>query len=357
MRKIFQSLLLFFALAGCNKGAITPTVSPNARTATASLTPAQVTPTLIPSETPTQTPYPAVEIHPLIDNVLKYQIDLFAKQYLQGAKNSGLSISFVKRNPQTGLLEAMLLNYGLTAKEGGSPIASETIYEIGSISKILTGILLAESVNNGTVKLDDPIQKYFPPDIHAPMYRDIPIKIIDLAIHRSALPRDSNSDDITDIYLWLDKYELSHSPGSQYVYTNFGFTLLGDFLVRLSGKDFDSLEFQSISQPLGMMDTREILSDAQKGRLANGYNYDGSLASPFPDSGAMGPAGYLRSTLTDMTRFLIANMQPDSTPLASSLKLAQTMQGEGRNPGSGVGLGWEISQPGTPDERIWTIHR
>ena len=67
----------------------------------------------------------------------------------------------------------------------------------------------------------------------------------------------------------------------------------------------------------------------------------------------MSAAGYLRSTLNDMTRFLIDNMQPNSTPLASSLQLAQTIQAEGRNPGTGTGLGWEIDRPGTPSEVIW----
>jgi D-alanyl-D-alanine-carboxypeptidase/D-alanyl-D-alanine-endopeptidase len=66
----------------------------------------------------------------------------------------------------------------------------------------------------------------------------------------------------------------------------------------------------------------------------------------------MSSAGFLHSTLQDMTRFVLANMEPDSTLLAPSLKLAQTMQAEGRNPGSGVGLGWEISNPGKPNERI-----
>jgi CubicO group peptidase (beta-lactamase class C family) len=67
----------------------------------------------------------------------------------------------------------------------------------------------------------------------------------------------------------------------------------------------------------------------------------------------MGSAGYMHSTLTDMTSFLIENMLPDSTSLSSSLVLAQTMQSVGKDPGTGTGLGWEIDYPGKPYERLW----
>ena len=109
---------------------------------------------------------------------------------------------------------------------------------------------------------------------------------------------------------------------------------------------------QSVSQPLGLVDTREALTPDETERLAQGHGYDGSTADYFPDSGAMSGAGYLRSTLSDMTRFLAVNMQPDSTPLAAAIRLAQTSQSEGRNPGTGAGLGWDIQHPGRPDEII-----
>jgi CubicO group peptidase (beta-lactamase class C family) len=237
-------------------------------------------------------------------------------------------------------------------KAANQPVTSETVYEIGSITKVFTGILLAEKVNDGTVKLDDPIQKYMPENVHAPQYKDAPITLVDLATHRSGLPRDLNSDDPAALYQWLNSFTPAHAPGAQYIYSNLSYMLLGDILSRLSQKDFGSLEFASVSQPLGLMDTREVLTDEENEHLAQGYGYEGSMARYFPDSGTMSSAGYLHSTLQDMTRFLIANMEPDSTPLASSIKLAQTMHAEGRDPGIGTGLGWEIENPDTPQERI-----
>ncbi len=170
---------------------------------------------------------------------------------------------------------------------------------------------------------------------------------------RPALPRDIDSDNLPDLYNWLNKYQLTQAHGSKYIYSNVGYSLLGDILARLSGNDFGTLEYESISQPLALKDTSETLSDDQKNRLAQGYTDDGSLAAYFPDSGAMSSAGYLHSTLNDMTRFLVDNMQPNSTPLASSISLTQMTIADGQEPGSGTGLGWEIDSPNTPSERVW----
>lgn len=359
MLKLRQILLLIFVLglAACSipkPTAIGVLPSPVTVTQT-TLVPTVEAPTPAPSETATEisSPPPTPGLVALNNNDLKSQIDRLATSFLEQGQTPGLGIAVVIRNPQTGQLEAMLLNYGTTAKDGGQSVTSDTVYEIGSITKIFTGILLAEAVNAGKVKFDDPIQKYLPPGIQAPTYNDIPITLADLATHHSALPRDLDSDNLSDLYNWLNNYQLTRAPGSKYSYSNLGYSLLGDILARLSGNAFGTLEYQSISQPLGLTDTSETLSDDQNNRLAKGYTGDGALATYFPDSGAMSSAGYLRSTLNDMTQFLVDNMQPDSTPLASSIRLAQMTIADGQEPGSGTGLGWEIDRPNTPSERVW----
>ncbi len=356
MKKSFYSVLVVLALipASCNTNvpAITQTIIPSA-TVIAAAFPLN-SPTIAPSATATQTPAPtAMPAIPLINNdLLKSRIDHLSEAFLEQSHNPGMSVAVIVRDQQTGQLEAMSLNYGKISKGSDQPVTSDTIYEIGSITKVFTGILLAEKVNDGTVRLDDPIQKYMPVNVQAPQYKDTPITLVNLATHRSGLPRDLNSDDPAMLYLWLNSFKPAHAPGSQDIYSNLGYMLLGDILSRLSQNDFGPLEFASVSQPLGLMDTREVLTDEESERLAQGYTYDGWQARYFPDSGAMESAGYLHSTLQDMTRFLLANMEPDLTPLAPSIKLAQTMQAEGRNPGTGTGLGWEIENPGTPQERI-----
>ena len=316
---------------------------------------AGLTSTLPPSPTVTDTPTPTSTptIDSLTDDPLRKQIDRLAMDYIKWGHGSGLSMAVVKRNPQTGRLEAMLLNYGYTSKHDLQPVASDTVYEIGSLTKVFTGILLAQAINDGKVVLDDPVQNYLPNGVHLAEYRNRPIKLVDLATHRSGLPRDVGVNDPAGLYQWLNGYQPSIAPGAEYIYSNLGYMVLGDILTRLSQSDFNTLEYANVSEPLGLSDTREVLTNEEKSRLAQGYYYDGSLTSYFPDSGTMSAAGYLRSTLNDMTRFLIDNMQAYATPLAPSLQLAQTVQSPGRNPGEGTALGWEIDDLNKPDEVIW----
>jgi CubicO group peptidase (beta-lactamase class C family) len=356
-------LLLAVGLASCTlRDPITPTQVPPAAI-TDTLPPIRpITPTTTETDTPTVAPLATETDEPptstpgvslLNDDILKDQVDRLAAGFLGRARNPGLSVSVVLRDPGSGQLKAMLLNYGTSFKDGKVPVDSETVYELGSITKLFTGILLAEAVNAGEVKLTDPIQAYLPDGIQAPVYKQIPISLVNLATHRSGLPRDSYTDSFSDIYTWLNGFQLSIAPGSEYIYSNLGYEILGDILARKANSDFGTLAFQSVSQPLGLLDTRETLTGDETSRLAKGYGYDGSPMDYEPESGAMSSAGYLHSTLKDMTRFLIENMQPDSVSLSSSLELAQTMQSVGRNPGTGTGLGWEIDRPGTLDERLW----
>jgi serine-type D-Ala-D-Ala carboxypeptidase/endopeptidase len=348
--------LLLFMLSACTSAApqggstVIATDPPLATAVVAS----SATPTNVPTARATETPLPTETPEvPVLDNgAIKTQVDKLAGWFLGQGKNSALGVAIVRRNPQTGALEAAEWNYGTTEKDGGQQVTSSTIYEIGSITKLFTGILLAQAVDAGEMQLTDPIQKYLPTGIQAPAYENERITLLDLATHRSGLPRDPGTDDIAQLYEWLNNYSLPRAPGAEYSYSNLGYALLGDILARQAGLDFDTLEFQSVSQPLGLMDTRESLNAEQTDRLAQGYTYDGSPAGYFPQSGALSSAGYMHSTLDDMTRFLIANMEPGSTPLAASINLDQALQAGGKDPGTGAALGWDVEQLGTTDERL-----
>ncbi len=320
-----------------------------------------------PTPTATATPLPVPQLPPLSDTSIKSRVDQLAKRFLRRSGNPGLSIALVLRNPATGKLELQTFNYGVTSVQTQQPVTSDTIYEIGSITKLFTGILLAQAVQAGKVRLDDPIQTYLPSDVTAPTYDDVPITLGELATHHSGLPfvpdktQSANPFDdgysVQDLYAWLDGYRLTRTPGSEYEYSNMGYGLLGDILSRLSGLDYDLLEQQAISHPLGLNDTVDVLSSEQHTRLAQGYSDFGSPTPYFPEDGGIAGAGFLHSTIADMADFLIANMEPDSTSLAASLKLAQADQAQAEGPSTGIGLGWQISDPGQPEARIWKSGR
>ena len=255
-------LMLAVGLASCTlRGHITPTQVPPAAI-TDTLPPTRpITPTTTETDTPTVAPLATETDEPptstpgislLNDDILKDQVDRLAAGFLGRARNPGLSVSVVLRDPGSGQLKAMLLNYGTSFKDGKVPVDSETVYELGSITKLFTGILLAEAVNASEVKLTDPIQAYLPDGIQAPVYKQIPISLVNLATHRSGLPRDSYTDSFSDIYTWLNGFQLSIAPGSEYIYSNLGYEILGDILARKANSDFGTLAFQSVSQPLSL---------------------------------------------------------------------------------------------------------
>ncbi len=323
-------------------------------TAVATIIPA-ATSTVPPSPTAyvSPTPVPTEGIPEADDPGIHSQVDSLAAHFLAQGTNSALGVAIVKRDPQTGQLTAMMLDYGKTSKVKGKPVTPDTVYEIGSITKIFTGILLAQEIESGVIQLGDPLQGYLPEGIEAPSYNGKQITLTDLVTHRSGLPRDIDTDNVSGMYSWLNHYVLTRAPGDEYEYSNVGYALLGDILVRMTGTGFNALEYQSVSQPLGLADTVEQLNADQSSRLAHGYTYDGSPAQYMPDSGAYSSAGYMRSTLKDMTRFLMDNMQPGSTLLSDSIAMAQQMQGEGKDADSGGGLGWDISHPGDSNERLY----
>lgn len=357
IRMCASLLLAALALEGCGPRISAPVNLQIGETAQSGI---WVTATPLPPPSATSTrapdpppPTPTAGLPVLTDDELQNQLSHMAAGFMKSGRNPGLSVAIVKRNSQTGAAGAMLLNFGTMAEGGGGPIDSNTVYEIGSLTKLFTGILLAQGIQSGSMRLDDPIQAYMPSGVHAPDYNGIPITLGELASHRSGLPRDLNSDSLPELYAWLNGLSLSQAPGSEYIYSNAAYALLGDILARNAGTDYGTLVFDSVSQPLGLRDTTEVLTADQDRRLGQGYAFDGSLARYFPDAGAMSGAGYLHSTLNDMTRFLLDNLQPASAPLAASLSLAQQPVSEGRNPGTGTGLGWEVEQVGKPGEHIW----
>ena len=124
------------------------------------------------------------------------------------------------------------------------PVGRDTIFEMGSITKVFTATLLTQAVERGEVKLDDPVAKYLPADVHVPERGGKQITLRDLAMHVSGLPRmpsnfapkdpDNPYADYTDkeLFAFLSGYTLPRDIGSKWEYSNVGVGLLGEVLAR-----------------------------------------------------------------------------------------------------------------------------
>ena len=254
--------------------------------------------------------------------------------------------------------------YGRTAVDGGTPVTEHTLYEIGSITKAFTGVVLAEMAVRGEVALDDPVQRYLPDSVRVPGTDSQPITLRLLAAQRSGLPPMPTNFEPGDpanpyadydgarLYAFLNGYTLTRAPGAAYEYSNLGVGLLGFALARRAGTSYEGLVRGRILAPLGMASTMITLTDAARGRLAQG-SADGRAAGQW-DLDALAGAGALRSTAADMTTFLAAAMGLRRTPLDSAFRLAAEPQFDARPSGvMRIGLGWHVRQGAGGMRIVW----
>ncbi|KPJ82046.1 MAG: hypothetical protein AMS19_07485 [Gemmatimonas sp. SG8_23] len=235
-----------------------------------------------------------------------------------------------------GLLEAdgstRFLSSG-SAGEGAAPPASGTLFEIGSITKVFTGTLLAEMAGRGEVALDDPIQGYLPDGVTAPTRGGREITLTDLATHRSALPRlplnmapADMSDPYVDyteeqLYAFLSSYELPRDIGAEGEYSNLGAGLLGHLLSRHLGLSYEDAVRERILAPLGMSMTGIELTPRMAEAMALGHDPGGDVV-PLWNVAVLSGAGGLRSNVDDMLRFMAANVGEPQSDLERALREA-----------------------------------
>ena len=261
----------------------------------------------------------------------------------------GIVIGMIADDPQ----ERWTLGYGKLGIDDERVPDGDTVFEIGSITKVFTGTLLAQAVVNGEVRLDDPISLYLPEGVVAPEYEGRAITLLDLATHASGLPRmptnfhpkerkNPYADYTFDqVYDFLSGYRLRRAPGSSFEYSNYGMGLLGNLLVRRAGRaDYEALLLDRIARPLGMDSTRVQLTPEMRSRLAAPHaNY--LLPSEDFDIPTLAGAGGILSTANDLLTFLAANMGMTETELLAAMQLANTPQRPTDGPDY-IGLGWSL---------------
>jgi len=241
--------------------------------------------------------------------------------------------------------------HGHLAKGDSRTLDGDTIFEIGSISKVFTSLLLADMVNRKEVTLDDPAAKYLPDNVKMPERNGKSITLLDLSTHTSGLPplpsnfkpKDLHNPyadySVDDLYEFLSGYTLPRDPRSEFEYSNLGAGLLGHVLAYRAGMDYESLIGTRITRPLRMPDTGITLSSFMKQRMATGHN---AMLAPVAnlDLPTLAGAGALRSSANDMLTFLEAFLGCKESPLAPAMKAMLEVR---RPAGHGkIGLGWFI---------------
>lgn len=256
------------------------------------------------------------------------------------------------------------------ATDDHQPATPQTVYQIGSMTKVFTAALLVTLRERGEVTLDDPIEKYVPAGVTLPSdpRGEARIRLWHLATHSSGLPRlpvnlrgskDDPYSDYTIDLLWagLGKIRLAYPTGGGNEYSNLGAALLGQVLSRAANAPYEALIAREILEPLQMRDTSFALSADQQSRAAQGHDGKGN-AVPDWNLAAMAPAGGLYSTLEDVSKFITWQLragQAEVSPLSGgALRLMQSPHSIDREHKMAFGLGW-VLKSGPPDigDTVW----
>jgi serine-type D-Ala-D-Ala carboxypeptidase/endopeptidase len=256
---------------------------------------------------------PAVSVEnlkPVLDRDLAAALDHGA---LAPSTNTGITIGVVQHGVRR------IFTYG-TAK-------SDSIFEIGSISKTFTALLLAQMVQQNKVRLDEPVRELLPPNTVAKP-NGPEITLLDLSDQHSGLPRmpDNFSPsnpanpyadyDAKLLYAYIAKHGVALPPNAPFGYSNLGVGLLGQALADRAGVPYPELLHQQITGPLYMIDTVIAMPPALQSRFIAGHEADHKPAHAW-DLDALAGAGAIRSTAADMLIYLEAQLHPDHLPAST----------------------------------------
>lgn len=267
-----------------------------------------------------------------VPNNLHERTQTLLETYMERSGTVGAAISVI----HDGNIEQCFA--GKTSLNSDEPITKETLFEIGSISKVFTTLVLADCADEGVVQLENPIACYLP-EITSPC-RAITLK--ELATHHSGLPRIPSAlssmdwDNPYANYTVQDLYnELNRTVPSnkEFEYSNMGMGLLGAVLGYQQGMSFDELVQRSVCKPLCMANTSSHIERNRASGHCDGHEVKGW------EFLALAPAGALRSTINDMTLFLAANLGPQSNHTTKLLTKCHEEQLR-ISPELGIGLGW-----------------
>jgi len=284
---------------------------------------------------------------------LQELVDARAKPLLKDHDALGIVVGIWKDG------KPQIFAYGkVQTPNGEHPPDGDTLFEIGSITKTFTGILLAEAVKRKEVKLDDPVNLHLPKDFQVSSKTEKAITLLHLATHRSGLPVEPPllglfAHNSLNPYVDYDQKKLSaflkldrklREPGEKYEYSNVGMGLLGHALVYAAKADsYNELVRERICKPLALKDTSEAQTGAQKLRLAWGHNAGGKPTDPW-DFATLSGAGALRSSTQDLLRYAAANMNVGKSALWPSIEMSHEERSKAASKSVGVGLGWHRSQ-------------
>ncbi|MEB6380589.1 D-alanyl-D-alanine-carboxypeptidase/endopeptidase AmpH [Leclercia adecarboxylata] len=252
-------------------------------------------------------------------------VDRYANLIFYGSGATGMALVAIDGN------QRVFRSFGETRPGNNVHPQLDSVVRIASLTKLMTSEMLVKLLDQGVVKLNDPLSKYAPPGARVPTYQGAPITLVNLATHTSALPREQPGGAAhRPVFIWptrdqrwnwLSTATLKSSPGSQAAYSNLAFDLLADALGNAAGKPYARLFEEQITRPLGMKDTTFTPSPDQCKRLMVAEKG----ASPCNNTLAAVGSGGVYSTPGDMMRWMQQFLSSDFYARSNQADRMQTL--------------------------------
>lgn len=283
------------------------------------------------------------------------QVKNFIFDQIVNKSKAAIVIGFVDPNG------TKIFSFGNMSTAHNISVNQNTFFNIGSITKTFTTLLLADMVTQGKVNLNDPVEKFLPPSVKVPQFNGKKITLEDLADHTSGLPEwpsnvwlNNTVGDInpnynsTQLYQALSDTKLTREPGTQVQYSSFGIGLLGHILsLKSGGIAYDQLVKDRILDVLGMNDTKIALSQNETNNRFSVGHLDGKEIITPRIPTILADSGAFRSTAPDMLKYVSANLGLIHTKLDDAMQLGHLIRhtsiiANPMNYSEFRGLGWRV---------------
>lgn len=282
----------------------------------------------------------------IADGARNAEIAAAIKSRVDAKKSAGMVVATIEPDGSSSM--AAFGNPGPDAR----PLDGDSVFEIGSITKVFTALLLADMAERGEVKLDDPVARHLRAGAKVPERNGRVITLLDLSTQSSGLPRLPDNMKpanplnpyadytVEQMFEFLGRYQLTRDVGAEFEYSNLGVGLLGQALSMRAGKTYEALVKERILDPLEMDRTGVTLTPWMQEHLAKGHSA-GGMVMPNWDLPALAGAGALRSTMNDMLKFARANLDSSGARLPRLMQQTHVVR---RSVGKdmSIGMNWLI---------------
>lgn len=264
---------------------------------------------------------------------LNQAVDAAVKPMMQAYSIPGMAIAISHKG------QSHFFEYGVASRESGKAVDRHTLFELGSISKLFTATLGAYAEARGTLNLSDNASQYLPA-LRGSAFDHI--SLLDLATYTAGgLPLQfpdavSNEQQMLDYYR---NWQAVYPPGTQRLYSNPSIGLFGHLAAASLAEPFQQLMEKDLLPQLDLQESYVQIPAEQMARYAWGYRDDRPVRV---NPGALDAEAYgLKSSATDMLRFIDANLRPDKLPAALHQAISSTHRGYYQVGDMTQALGWE----------------